>query len=132
MTASGCDAARALIHDVLDGETLHPEQQRSLDEHLAGCTECQDADQDLRTLQAQLRGRVGAHALEHTLLGRVFRLGDFPHQLGRSEQGASRIDDRPAQSQADQSELERSAGVQMPAEPDQEASAGITLSHSAT
>ena len=56
MTAKECDAARALIHDVLDGEHLHPEQQRSLDEHLASCTECRDANQDLRTLQSQLRG----------------------------------------------------------------------------
>jgi anti-sigma factor RsiW len=56
MSIDGCEAARVSIHDVLDGEHLHPELKRSLDEHLAACAECRETEQDLRTLQQGLRG----------------------------------------------------------------------------
>lgn len=55
--SSTTDCARALerIHRRLDGEALEPAEARGLEAHLAVCSDCREAAQELEQLQAALR-----------------------------------------------------------------------------
>jgi hypothetical protein len=52
------DCARVMgwVHGRLDGETLEPATSRQLEQHLASCADCRQADEELRAIQVALRG----------------------------------------------------------------------------
>lgn len=51
----GCEVARRSIHRRLDGDPLGDGEERCLEEHLAACAACRDAELQLRVVQSALR-----------------------------------------------------------------------------
>jgi len=69
MSALDCSTARRDLLDAVRGR-LAPDEQRRLEEHLAGCAECSALDQRERALDAAL-GRLPEHRAPAGLEGRL-------------------------------------------------------------
>jgi anti-sigma factor RsiW len=50
-----CESARGLIHRLLDGELMDVVRREELEDHLASCTACREARQELGAVQDALR-----------------------------------------------------------------------------
>ncbi len=66
-----CLDAMGSVHRRLDGDPLDDAEGRRLEQHLAGCSRCREADAELRSLQTTLRalplGRLPDAAVERLL-----------------------------------------------------------------
>lgn len=60
MMALSCSEARDLASDLLDGE-LSPEQERAVDEHVAGCPTCPSLYRALLAVHRELQRQRRQH-----------------------------------------------------------------------